>query len=81
MLIVEMNNLDVNSGFFYDVFTIEFISTSKHQDSFGDNKQIRLFLSKSYKKRTETRIFMNKKNIICFMQNNFAVSRRIFFRI
>lgn len=40
MLIVEMNNLDVNSGFFYDVFTIKFISTSKHQDAFGDNKQI-----------------------------------------
>lgn len=74
--------------FFYDVFTIKFNSTSNHQDAFDDNKQIhavRLFLSKNYKKKkkkiTETRIFMNKQNKIRFIQNNFSVSRRIFFRI
>lgn len=50
MLIVEIKNLDVNSWFFHDVFTVKFNRTSIHQDAFDDNKHISLFLSKNYKK-------------------------------
>lgn len=84
MLIVEMiyhfnsnKQLDVNSFFFY-FYTIKSNSISNHQDAFYENKQIRLFLCKNYKKRIETRIFMNKKNVMFHTKQFFGFSSNFF---